>query len=194
MSSSELVEQTELFFKALGDASRLRLVGVLAHGPHSVEELAAILGLTAATVSHHLQRLLQANLVQAQAQQYYSVYSLRAETLQQMAEHLASADWRQALASDLNRDTYSAKVLGEYLVRGRLKELPSQFKKREMILRHLAQEFQPGKPYTEKRVNEVLKAFYSDADTLRRELVKHKLLKQEQGEYRRVSDGNAILP
>ncbi len=93
MSSSEPIEHAATFFKALGDASRLRLVGVLAHGPHSVEELAAILQLSPPTVSHHLQKLSDAGLVQAQAQQYYSVYALRAETLQEFSKQLASADW-----------------------------------------------------------------------------------------------------
>ena len=188
MSSSEPIEHAATFFKALGDASRLGVIGVLAHGPHSVEELAAILQLSPPTVSHHLQKLSDAGLVQAQAQQYYSVYSLRADTLQEFSRHLASADWLKTLASNLNRDTYADQVLGEYLVRGRLKELPSQLKKRELILKRLAQEFQPGKFYTEKRVNGILKAFYADADTLRRELVKHKLLRQEQGQYRRASE------
>jgi hypothetical protein len=72
-------------------------------------------------------------------------------------------------------------------VRGRLKTIPSQVKKREVILRRLAEEFEPGKRYSEKRVNEILKTFHSDFATLRRELVNLKLLMCESGYYRRIN-------
>jgi DNA-binding transcriptional ArsR family regulator len=68
MSSSEPLERFVKFFKALGDENRIRIVGLLSHKPHSVEELAANLSVTSATVSHHLQRLQQADLVEARAQ------------------------------------------------------------------------------------------------------------------------------
>ena len=54
--------------KALSDASRLRIVGLLAAGRRlSVEELAAALDLTPGTVVHHLKRLRDAELVEARA-------------------------------------------------------------------------------------------------------------------------------
>ena len=46
MSASRDTNTTLLeFFKALADANRLKLIGVLAHEPRSVEDLAAALGL-----------------------------------------------------------------------------------------------------------------------------------------------------
>ena len=74
-------EELLAFFKALGNEKRLKIVGLLAQKPLCVEELAAILDLSAATVSHHLRRLVEAGLVAASAEGYYNVYSLRAETL-----------------------------------------------------------------------------------------------------------------
>ncbi len=47
-------EELVAFFKVLSDANRLKIIGLLAHQPYSVEELAALLGLKASTVSHHL--------------------------------------------------------------------------------------------------------------------------------------------
>ncbi|MEZ4544419.1 MAG: metalloregulator ArsR/SmtB family transcription factor [Cyanobacteriota/Melainabacteria group bacterium] len=52
-----------LFFKALSDESRLKIVGILASGDRSVEELASLLELRAPTVSHHLSRLKKTGLV-----------------------------------------------------------------------------------------------------------------------------------
>ena len=71
-SSEELVT----FFKALADANRLKIVGLLADKSYSVEELAALLGLKPQTVSHHLSRLAEAELVTSRNESYYSVYQL----------------------------------------------------------------------------------------------------------------------
>lgn len=75
---------TELvsIFKALADANRLKIVGLLAQQPYSVEQLAALLNLKPPTVSHHLSKLAEVGLVSAKAEGYYSVYQLEEATLQ----------------------------------------------------------------------------------------------------------------
>ncbi len=186
MSSSDQMERWLDFFKALADANRIKIIALLARQPHSVEELAAILGVTSPTVSHHLKKLQQADLVEARVQQYYNVYALRADVLRAMAEQLTSADFATRAVPDLDLDAYSKRVLEEYFVRGKLKAIPSQLKKRAVVLRRIAQEFEPGKRYSERRVNEILKAVHSDVSTLRRELVNHKLLTQAQGSFWRA--------
>lgn len=186
MASSDQLEKFVVFFKALADENRIKIVSLLAHQPYSVEELAANLGITSATVSHHLQRLVQANLVEGRVQQYYNVYALQTETLHAMAKQLLTVDGIQAATPDLDFGAYERKVLAEYFVRGRLIEIPSQLKKREVVLHRLTDEFEPDKRYSEKRVNAILKAFHADVSTLRRELVNHKLLVQEKGFYGRA--------
>ena len=42
------------FFKILGNENRLKLVGILANGDHTVSELAAMLDVKEPTVSEHL--------------------------------------------------------------------------------------------------------------------------------------------
>jgi DNA-binding transcriptional ArsR family regulator len=187
MPPSEPIEPFVTFFKALADGNRLRIVGLLAHQPQSVEELAANLGVSSATVSHHLQRLRRADLVEARVQSYYNVYALRADVLRQMAERLLTLDSLKATAPVAALDTYSAQVLGEYFARGRLKAMPRQLKKREAILRRLAAEFEPGKRYSAGRIDAILKAFYADPAALRRELVDAKLLARDGGYYRRCA-------
>jgi DNA-binding transcriptional ArsR family regulator len=71
--SEELVD----FFKAFADANRLKIVGLLARQPYSVEELAVLLDLKASTVSHHLAKLAQIGLVSAKADSYYNIYHRR---------------------------------------------------------------------------------------------------------------------
>ena len=175
------------FFRVLADEKRLQIVGLLARQEYSVEELAAILNLSSATVSHHLRRLLKAKLVQARADQHYHVYSLRLETLRDMSQRILSQDTLQETTEDLDLDAYDRKVLKDYMVKGRLKSIPRQWKKREVILRYLVEKFQPMRRYTEREVNEIISQTHDDYATLRRELIDRKYMAREREVYWRTS-------
>ena len=178
--------QLLLFFKALANEARLKIVGLLAHQPRSVDELATMLNLSAPTVSHHLARLQAAGLVEARAEQHYHVYALNQATLETMAREILSTQTLDEMVGAVNEDAFAQKVLGDFVVRGRLKTIPSQLKKRDVVVRWLAQKFEPGKRYPEKQVNAILKAHHEDFATLRRELVDHALLARKDGVYWRV--------
>jgi predicted transcriptional regulator len=169
------------FFKALGDEKRLRIVGLLAQKSLCVEELAAILDLSPATVSHHLRKLAEAGLVEASAEGYYNVYSLRAETLREMSKRLLSTETFQETARVLDLGSYDRKVLRDYLENGRLKTIPAQHKKREVILRHILREFEPGRRYAETEVNEIIGSFHEDYATIRREFIERRMMDREGG-------------
>ena len=180
-------EELVTFFKALADASRLKIVGLLAQRPYSVEELAALLDLKPSTISHHLSRLAEAGLVNARAEGDYSVYQLDQAALQASARSLFSAEQMTAAAENVDLDAYDRKVLADFsLPDGRLKEIPAQRKKLDIILRHIARTFEPGRKYPEKQVNEILARFHADTATLRRELVGSGLVARQSGQYWRV--------
>lgn len=182
-------QQLLAFFKALADANRLKIVGLLAHKPHSVEELSAALGLRPSTVSHHLNKLAEAGLVSARAVSYYSIYQLESGALESAARQMLSQETIASAAGDVDADAYERKVWRDFLLpNGRLKTIPAQRKKLDVILRRLAQEFTPGVRYPEKRVNEILKTYHEDTASLRRELVGAKLLDRQHGEYWRVEE------
>ena len=174
-------EELLAFFKALGDEKRLKIVGLLAQKSLCVEELAAILDLSAATVSHHLRKLVEAGLVAASAEGYYNVYSLRAETLREMSQRLLSTETFQDTARALDLGSYDRKVLRDYLEDGRLKKIPAQRKKRDVILRYILQEFEPGRQYAETEVNEIISRFHEDYATIRREFVIRRMMDREGG-------------
>jgi predicted transcriptional regulator len=179
-----LSDQLLIFFKAMADANRLKIVGLLAQRPHSVEELAAILNLRPSTVSHHLGRLAEAGLVSARAESYYNMYQLEESTLEQTARQLLARESLPAVAANADSGAYERKVLHDFLLPdGSLKTIPVQRKKLEVILRHLAGEFSPGVRYPEKRVNEILRTYHEDTASLRRELIGARLLQREKGEY-----------
>jgi len=175
---------TELlsFFKALADANRLKIVGLLAKEPYSVEQLAEILEIRPSTVSHHLAKLSNAGLVRAQSESYYNIYYLETSVLEEKARRLLSEETLPAMAADVDTDAYDRKVLSNFTSPdGRVKTFPAQRKKMEVILRYVLKAFQPGKRYSEREVSEVLSQYHEDTATLRRELVEYKMLAREGG-------------
>jgi DNA-binding HxlR family transcriptional regulator len=182
-------EELVTFFKALADTSRLKIVGLLAHKPYSVEELAALLDLKPSTISHHLSRLAEAGLVSARAEGYYSVYELNEAALRETTRSLFSSEQISAATQAVDLDAYDRKVIADFsLPDGRLKEIPAQRKKLDVILRHVAGSFEPGRKYPEKLVNEILGRFHEDTATLRRELVGNRLMQRQSGEYWKVEE------
>ena len=177
------------FFKALGDEKRLKIVGLLAQKSLCVEELAAILDLSAPTVSHHLRKLLEAGLVEASAEGYYSIYSLRTETLHGMSKRLLSNETFQETAQMLDLGSYDRKVLRDFLEDGHLKSIPAQRKKRDVILRYILEEFEPGRRYAETEVNEIISRFHEDYATIRREFIMRGMMDREGGggDYWRIA-------
>jgi biotin operon repressor len=185
---SEANEELLAIFKALADANRLKIVGLLAQRPYSGEELAALLGLKASTVSHHLSKLAEVGLASARAEGYYSVYQLEEATLQKTRRLFSHADLA-SVAAGVDVGAYDRKVIRDFTrPDGSLKEIPAQRKKLEAILRYVVRDFEPGKRYPEKQVNETLSRFHEDTASLRRELVAAKLMERAGGggEYWRM--------
>jgi predicted transcriptional regulator len=177
-------EELVAFFKALADANRLKIVGLLAQQPYSVEELAALLDLKASTVSHHLSKLAKVGLVSAKTESYYNVYQLDEKVLENKSKSLFSQESLATSVSDVDVDAYDNKVIKDYVKKdGSLKTIPAQRKKLEATLRYIVKAFKVGKRYTEKQVNEILSTYHEDVASLRRELIGYKLMKRESGEY-----------
>ena len=182
-------EELAIFFKALADANRLKIIGLLAERPYSVEELAALLELKPSTVSHHLSRLSEAGLVLSRTESYYTLYQLDRKVLEEKARIIFSEQELSLVAAEVDANAYDAKVIRDFTKRdGSLKTIPAQRKKLEAVLRYVVKSFDEGKRYSEKRVNEILSQYHEDTATLRRELVGFGLMKREGGggEYWRV--------
>jgi hypothetical protein len=188
---SEAIASAELltFFKALADANRLKIVGLLAGQPSTVEDLAVALKLSPSTVSHHLARLGEAGLVSARARGRYSVYQLEVAALEDRARRLLARPDLPAVAPEADVDAFERAVLNNFLgPDGRIKDLPAQQKKLLVILQHVAQAFEPGVRYTEKQVKAILSRFYDDTTTVRRLLVDFHLVARESGIYWKVEE------
>jgi DNA-binding transcriptional ArsR family regulator len=80
-SAQAAADQAASVFAALADGSRLRIVRLLAQRPHYGQELAAALGVSAATVTHHVNLLLRAGIVTIERQSHRTYFVLRRDPL-----------------------------------------------------------------------------------------------------------------
>ncbi|NEU71931.1 metalloregulator ArsR/SmtB family transcription factor [Hassallia byssoidea VB512170] len=177
------------FFKALADDSRLKIVGILANQECSVEELALLLHLKEPTISHHLTKLNELNLVKMRSSGNTQLYKLDSEILQSFSKEIFTSVEITSVVEDEESQVWSNKVLKNYISSDRtnshprLKEIPASRKKRLVILKWLANNFEIKVNYPESKVNEILKRYHPDCATLRRELICHQLMQRENGIY-----------
>jgi DNA-binding transcriptional ArsR family regulator len=174
------------FFKAMANESRLRIVGLLAERERSVQELAALLELKEPTVSHHLAALKALGLVSARAEGVVRWHALRLETLTTLNRSLLDSQGGVTLAQapGQGEDAWETKVLASYLdAAGELAAIPASRRKRLIVLKWLARQFQSGRRYREAEVNEIIQRRHWDSATLRRELVGYGMMAREAGVY-----------
>jgi len=184
------IEQRAQFFKALGHPTRLLILNLINSKPRHGEELALILMLNPATVSHHLSILVKAGLLQSQKDQYYQIYSLVNKNLKRSLEELLFVS-PIGMAETVEEDAYRKKVLDTFFRRGRLSTIPAQRKKRQIILEKIAENFEPEKSYPEREVNIILLDFHDDVATLRRGLIEFGLMQRTtKGIYTRKITGD----
>jgi DNA-binding transcriptional ArsR family regulator len=174
-------------FKALADESRLRLLGVLVQREANVDELATLLSLRPPTVSHHLAKLREIGLLRVRVEGTSHLYSLDVEALRDLRRDLLAPESVASFAPPDER-TWERKVLHDFFEGERLREIPASRKKREVVLRWLAERFERDRRYAEKEVNAVLACHHPDFATLRRELIADDpgLMTRENGIYWRL--------
>jgi DNA-binding HxlR family transcriptional regulator len=174
--------------RVLADESRLRILGLLAADEHSVSELAALLHLKEPTVSHHLNKLKEHALVDMRADGNIHYYRLNPQTLRMINRDLLTPEQVATLSDDVASDAWERQVLRTFFDGERLKQIPTTRKKRDVILRWLVNQFEEGRIYTEKEINETIKRHHWDSATLRREFIMNKLMERDHGVYWRVAE------
>ena len=174
------------FFKALANESRLKLVGAIAQQERSVEELASILELKEPTVSHHLTKLKQLQLVNMRSEGNTHYYRLDLDTLQNLQKATLTAT--QVARTDIDDNIWETKVLDSFVKADCIKEIPASRKKRRIILKWLVQKFEFDRLYPELELNRVIKPIHPDTATLRRELVGYNMMHRENSTYRRLPE------
>ena len=174
------------FFKALANETRLRIVGILANRECGVTELAALLEVKEPTVSHHLARLKEANLVTMRVEGNDHLYRLNVEALENKSRDLLTTERVAAVVDDVAYDAWERKVLNTFVEGEIIKAIPMGYKKRLALLKWLVRRFEMGRKYTEKEVNAIISRHHPDYCTLRREFITNGLMEREDGVYWRI--------
>lgn len=172
-------------FKCLSDNSRLKIINSLMIEPMYVELLAERLKLSTSTISFHLKKLLDANIVSCRKEQYYTVYSLNEEMLSMNLKDLITDNRKEEEILNQREEKYREKVLNSFFKYDKLIEIPVQKKKRQIVLEKIVESFEKNREYTEKEVNLIIADFHDDFCTIRRDLVGFDLMGRNNGIYKR---------
>jgi ribosomal-protein-alanine N-acetyltransferase len=169
----------EDFARLCLDPVRLAALGRAAEGSLSTEGLVDGLDLTRRTALETIAALRLAGVVDDDGR-------LLPEALHTIASTLPKAEPASdaVLAGDWTAT--ERKVLSTFFSADRLVEIPSQRRKRLVVLERLAQDFEPGVRYDEATVSRQLALFNEDYAALRRYLVEESLLSRSAGEYWRT--------
>jgi DNA-binding transcriptional ArsR family regulator len=171
------------FFKALGDESRLKIVGILAQDERSVDELATMLDLKEPTVSHHLAKLKEIGLVSMTPDGNRRRYRLEVGALHLLSKEILMEETVASVAASTAESAWDTKVLATFIEGDQITQVPRSYKKRMVIVSWLAGRFEPGARYPEKDVNEIIARHHPDYATFRREMVDARLMEREAGVY-----------
>lgn len=171
------------FHKTMGDPTRIRIVNLLAKGPLHGQAIAGKLGLTPPTITHHLNKLKDINLVYQRRDKNTIYFYLNESVLQHQAKALVQMiEEEEGVTLMTNEET--AKIIKNFFAAdGTLKSIPAQRKKKLIILEHLMNGFKIGEKYEEKEVNDYIKKFHADYATIRREFIINQYMYRENGIY-----------
>src|SRR5947209_9251956 len=110
-------------YRALGDATRLRILRLIAQTPLNVSEIVSLVGIAQPTVSHHLGKLKAMKLLDEERQAGFTYYSLgvrpddpRWPLVKVAVEDKTDADGDLARLSDLLRQREDRQALNERLL------------------------------------------------------------------------------
>jgi hypothetical protein len=161
----------------LADDDRRRVFAAVVLGAAEPSAVGVAAGLDAARSGRALARLVDAGLVVRRSDGRLAVAE------EAFAAAARAARPETTAASDIEPADENAAVLSRFIRGGRLVSIPASRGKRLVVLNHLAQEFEPGRRYSESMVNLILGRWHADTAALRRYLVDEGLLDRAAGEY-----------
>lgn len=179
-------------FKGLADPTRLRLIAAMVDRPRCGQDLAAEVGVTPATVSHHLRVLTDAGLLRETRQAPYTFYQLDLEQLQGAVKAVSSPKRVRELASGSAVDEDTRNVLRAFFDGPRLLAFPAQRRKKEIVLEEVLRRLPRRREYREPDLNRFIEVTHPDYCTIRREWIMGGYMEREGGVYRLTARGRAV--
>lgn len=174
-------EKLELL-KLLADETRLEILNILLKEDSYVEKIACELSLTPATICYHLKKMEAAGVVNCSRSQFYIIYSLNRDIFDKPLYELIKKD--DAVVD--TEEKYKKEVISNFFKYGRLTQIPTQRKKREIVLFEILKQFETDREYGEKEVNEIILRYHEDFCTIRREMIAFGMMTRDHEIYKRV--------
>lgn len=183
MDNNEIQNEVLEFFKAFANIERLKIAGLLANERLTPTQVAERLGMRPKDASNHILYLANFGYLTNQA----DTYQVDKERITNLSRQVLEGSRPRSKADDFEGEEFERKVLKDYInPAGQLIAVPTQNKKRLIVLRYLVKVFEPGQKYTEKQVNELLKQYNPDTASLRRYMIDDGLMQRESGIYWRT--------
>lgn len=181
----------------LADDTRLRILELLVeHGEQRAQEIIARLEGSQGNVSRHLKQLVGAGFArERRAGDANKLYTYDAAGLLRMMflvrqllsrRNVEAVSQEVSAAAQLEQARAGAPPILRDLLdeQGRITRWSGKAKEQEAVLHYLIDKFEPERGYTEQQVNELLRAWYLDADFV---LVRRSLI--DAGLLQRTRDG-----
>lgn len=153
--------------RMLLDTDRLAVAGALAARPMTIDEVVDASGRDRRTVLTAVGDLRGAGLVGVDGDRY----AIDVDAMRLAAKDAAEVDVPMDPAIGFGMTDDERQILSRMFAGRTLIEVPANRAKRQVLLQRLALEFDVGRHYTEREVNDILFAFHPDWSTLRRYLV-----------------------
>ena len=170
------------FLKLLADETRLKILNILMREDSYVEKIACDLSLTPATICYHLKKMESAGIVRCSRAQFYIIYSVNREIFEKPLYALIKKDVEVVD----EEEKYRKSVISHVFRYGRLTQIPTQRKKREIVLADIVRQFSFDRDYDEKEVNEIILRYHDDYCTIRREMIAFGMMTRSFEIYRRL--------
>ncbi|RKP46740.1 DUF2087 domain-containing protein [Cohnella endophytica] len=185
------LEKVVNFHKALADATRIKILILLAEGELNGQTLAEKLGVTPATITHHATKLRDAALINERREKNtiyftlndYFIKSNSAATEALIYRRVGASKGESGTMNEENQRTRDSVLRNFFTAEGKLKSLPAQLKKKLIVLEHLVSRLEKGRAYSEKELNAFIKEVHEDFATIRREFIMHQFMYREREVY-----------
>ncbi|MDX8047174.1 metalloregulator ArsR/SmtB family transcription factor [Gracilibacillus sp. S3-1-1] len=172
------------FHKTIGDKTRIRIIYLLKSGPLHGQAIAGKLGLKPPTISHHLAKLKEIDVVTQRRDKNTIYFYLNEEKLKRMAEAITKIGGINLDNELIVSEEEKAKVIQNFIdSTGRLKTIPAQRKKKNILLEYMVRGLEQGKQYKEEEINEHILRYHEDYATIRREFVMTQFMYRQDGVY-----------
>lgn len=175
---------SDYLLRVFADPSKLKLLAAVCDEPLPLHTLARVAGMSETKAMRQIGSLKEAGLVSETFAGDGFRWQYQPKALFEALATLKQDAKPTGLSEEWTAE--EAKVLGDFFVNDRLKTIPAQRKKKDIVVRYLAGQFELGRTYTEQEINFKLLDYHEDYATLRREMIDTKLMRRESGIYERL--------